>query len=314
MALAKRWVEEQTRDTISTLQCAEQHNAGRGFALVRFVTDSRRQVWLKAVGPSNLRELSVTRLLAVSSPAQLPAIIGERPEWNGWLMDDAGKTMRECNEPTALAAATSCLAAIQLATRTLVERLIDAGATDYRCNRLLPAIAPVTAFLIDAMRRQVSTRSQPLSETEVMEIGIGVRRACEEVEELQIPDTLLNNDLNSGNLLVTDDRCVITDWCEAGVGMPFVSFHDLCRMNSECSLEMREIYSRLWQDYLSSKQTKRALALAPLLSIFCKLHGRGDWLGTDTEMKPWFQSYARTLAREMHRSVREAFAPGAIQC
>src|SRR5258708_39113401 len=42
-----------------------------------------------------------------------------------------------------------------------------------------------------------------------------------------IPDTVVHNDLNRGNILVCENNCLFTDWCEVSIGNPFITFQHL---------------------------------------------------------------------------------------
>ena len=62
------------------------------------------------------------------------------------------------------------------------------------------------SFLIEAMHRQTSTKAVPLSAIRLLELGEILRDACSRQEELDIPDTLIHNDLNTGNILWDGER------------------------------------------------------------------------------------------------------------
>jgi aminoglycoside phosphotransferase (APT) family kinase protein len=129
------------------------------------------------------------------------------------------------------------------------------------------------------------------------------------MEALEIPDTLVHNDINSGNILFEGTHCVFTDWCEAGVGSPFFAFQYLCLLeahgNGDWAPSLRELYKQCWLDRLSASQIDQAFALTPLLAILAYLYGRGTWLHSPKRNDPHAESYARSLARHMDRAAQD---------
>jgi Ser/Thr protein kinase RdoA (MazF antagonist) len=131
------------------------------------------------------------------------------------------------------------------------------------------------------------------------------------MQELDIPDTLIHNDINSGNILFDGSRCVFIDWAEAFVGNPFLTFQQLYVQATKGSEEpqiephrLAKLYKRQWLDRLSEAKIDRALALAPLLAIASYLYGRGAWLHSPGPSTPTFESFARSLARHIDRAAQ----------
>jgi aminoglycoside phosphotransferase (APT) family kinase protein len=165
-------------------------------------------------------------------------------------------------------------------------------------------IDAVISFLIEAMARQTSTKADPLSTIRLLELGQFLDNACARQAELDLPDTLVHNDLNTGNILWDGKKCVFTDWCEAAIGNPFLSCERLCQLNlvhAEC---VRNAYRECWSERLSMERINEAIVLGPLLAVYACLYGRGDWLNNTREVRPNFESYARSLARHMDRAAR----------
>ena len=144
-----------------------------------------------------------------------------------------------------------------------------------------------------------------MSSARLKELGAILRDACFRLEALNIPDTLIHNDLNAGNILWDGVNYVFTDWSEAAVGNPFLSCERLCQLNPAHSESVRTGYRNLWAHLLKAETLDKAIALAPLLTIYAYLYGRGDWLGTRPGVRPEFDSYARSLARHMDRAAKD---------
>jgi thiamine kinase-like enzyme len=136
---------------------------------------------------------------------------------------------------------------------------------------------------------------------------------------LCIPSTLIHNDFNGGNILLSDSRCVFTDWAEAGIGNPFLTFQHLCAQISRDSNKadvwlplVRSAYKRIWRQWLTETQIDQAFALMPILAIVSYLYGRGTWLDSPRREDEHLQAYRRSLARYMDRAAHAPELLGAI--
>jgi hypothetical protein len=300
---AVAWVEEVTGKKIASKADAEQLNAGGGFALIRFGMDDGSGCWLKATGEPNQHECTLTALLSDLFPAGLPRLLAIKKEWNAWLTEQAGSPLPAIPTAEALAGAASGFATLQIQTLDFIDDLLAAGAFDQRAFVLRNHIEPVTGYLIDAMERQESTRVPALSRDRILELAKILKRACLSMESLGIPDTLIHNDLNRGNILSDQSRCVFIDWSEASIGNPFLACERLCQVNREHRLEVQSIFRRLWAERIDAASIDQALVLAPLLAIYAYLCGRGNWPRAG-DVRLHVDSYARSLARHMDRAAQ----------
>jgi hypothetical protein len=301
---AINWVASVTGRRFSTENDVEQLNAGGGFVLLRLRTDDGRSYWLKATGVPNMHELSITSCLSGLYPDFLPKLVAIRNDWNAWLAEDAGKQLSDPPADAVFIRAVRSFASLQIQTIGTVDVLLAAGAFDQRIPVVRRHLDDVAAFLIDAMTRQTTAKVAPLSRHRVLELGEILGDALCQVEALGIPDMLIHNDLNLGNILSDGTNCVFTDWSEAAVGNPFLSFERFRLLNRDAEGELRRVYGEVWREYLSQASIDRACQLMPLLSIFACLYGRGDWLVDTGKITPQFESYARSLARHMDRAAK----------
>jgi aminoglycoside phosphotransferase (APT) family kinase protein len=160
------------------------------------------------------------------------------------------------------------------------------------------------------MERQVSSKVPRLSSSHLRDLGITIEDACSAMESLGIPDSLIHLDANPGNVLINGSRCAFTDWAEAGIGNPFLTFEVLSsalvrNANTQGSVDdLKVAYRESWVGALSTSQIERAFGLAPLLAIVAYLYGRGTWLRSERRNDPHVQSYSRGLARHMDRAAR----------
>jgi len=298
------WAASVTGRRFSAENDVEQLNAGGGFALLRLRADDGRSYWLKATGVPNLHELSITSCLSGLYPQFLPKLVAIRNDWNAWLTEDAGEPLSTPPADAVFIGFIRSFASLQIQTIGTVDVLLAAGAFDQRIPVLRHHLDDVVAFLIDAMARQTSAKVAPLSSHRVLELGEILGDALCQLEALAIPDALIHNDLNLGNILHDGTRCVFTDWSEAAVGNPFLSLERFRLLNRDAEGEPRRIYGEVWRKYLSEASVDRAYQLVPLLSIFSYLYGRGDWLKDTSKVTPQFERYARGLARHMDRAAQ----------
>jgi thiamine kinase-like enzyme len=302
---AMSWIESATGASFSSKRNIAQWNAGGGFALLSTCSDDGRRYWLKATGKPNLHEFSITRLLSKSYPDFLPKLVATNTEWNAWLMEDAGAPISDPPSAAELVPAARRMAKFQIQTTDHTVELLNTGAFDQRLSVLSDHIDAVVAYLIEAMARQTSTKAITLSRVRLLELGEILHQACSRLETRNIPDTLIHNDLNPGNILFNGTNCVFTDWSEAAVGNPLVVCERLCRLNPSHRESVQAAYRQCWKNQLSNQTIEEALVWMPLLAIYAYLYGRGDWLARTEVTSPRSESSARSLARHMDRAARE---------
>lgn len=304
---ARSWIQESVPGGSDLFSGdVRQINACGGFALVHFGTREGCGYWLKATGPPNTHEYTVTTALSRTLPEFLPSIVAARRDWNAWVMEDCGQSLRRKFVGVAFEIAVRALASLQLQTTSLTDVLLESGCRDQRIKVFLDHLDEITDYLDEAMRHQMSTKAPRLGRNELRQLNICLRGACSEMQDLQVPDALLHGDMNPGNILFDGARCVFIDWSEAYVGNPLLAFEGLAahltvtHRTATWVQRLRELYKQKWQSVLSAACLERAFALTPLLAIAMSLLGRGDWLQSSRRADPAFQAYARSLARKMY--------------
>jgi len=303
---AAQWITDETGFMVLPF-AIEQHNANGSFALAQFKVENGPAFWLKATGEPNQHEFPITGTLAKLCPRFTPRVISMRKDWNAWLMADAGDPIKEDCSPDLLGVVARSVADLQIGTIPHINELLSAGVADQRIPVLQSEISEIVVFLEEAMATQVSKKVAPLSRSRLREIGLMLEDACSRVAALDVPNTLLHNDLNRTNILVRDHECSLIDWAEACVGIPFISLEQLLLMAGEehAAIDQRHIseaYKQSWMEAVDEWKMDTALALMPLLAPYAHLYGRGDWVRTSHRNHPRVQSYARTLARHMDRA------------
>ncbi|AXC15554.1 hypothetical protein ACPOL_6320 [Acidisarcina polymorpha] len=288
-----------------------QLNAGGGFALARVGTTNGSAFWLKAVGPPNEHEFGITKALAECLPSYLPSIVAMRDEWNAWITEDAGHPLSETFTLPSVRRVVATLANLQIDSIEHRDALRAAGCIDISIPVLKAHLREIREYLEETMARQTSRKVAPLGTFRLRELEQILREACSRMQELCIPDALLHNDINAGNILLSDSRCFFIDWAEGQIGNPFLTFQHICAQilrevqDADTWLPaVKRSYREPWLTCLSESQIEQAYALMPILAIASYLYGRGSWLCSSDRDNPHFQAHARSLARYIDRAAR----------
>jgi hypothetical protein len=305
------WVHEVTNACEITLTGETvQFNAGRGFCLIRLATASGAGYWLKATGEPNTREFGITTFLAEVCPQYLPRVIAAREDWNAWLMEEHGSSMLYSESLEDFRRAVHTMADLQKIFIGRSDTLFSVCCGDHRNETLHSRIAELIEYLDEAMVLQTSIKAPRLSSSRLKTLGTVLQHVCSLQQQLEIPDSLMHSDINLGSVLYDGSRYVFTDWCEANIGNPFITFEQMCvravRKSTEPELwarALRDEYKACWIDLLTERQIDQSLQLAPLLSILSALHERGNWLASPIRYDSQRLSYARSLARHIDRVV-----------
>jgi hypothetical protein len=311
---AEHWIEQCVTHGHDLLNNeVYQLNASGGFALVHFGAHRGRGYWLKATGSPNEHEFEITLALAHSLPHFLPPIIGSRKDWNAWVMEDGGISLRNDSSLAAMERAVTALGACQIQSISQLEFLQDAGCHNQRLTHLLQHLDPMIDYLEEAMGHQVSTIVPRLDPAQLRHLAEVLRCACEQMLEAEIPDTLVHGDINPGNVLLEGEKCVFIDWAEAYIGNPLLTFErlmvHLAKVSEDAAMwvpQLKKIYKRQWQDRLSVPAIDRAFAVAPLLAVATYLYGTGSWVRSSRRNELAFQKHARSLARHMYRAAQQS--------
>jgi hypothetical protein len=283
-------------------------NAGGEFCLIRFSTVSDSAVWLKAVGTSNVHEFGITAFLANTCSQYLPPIFAMREDWRAWIMDEVKPPLCSARSLADFERDAQKLARLQIELSDKSAELLSVHCGDHRIPVLDSHVDELISYLDEVMHLQTSTKVERVPLTRLERIRTLLHHACVALEELEIPDSLMHGDFNSGSVLSDGRDSVFTDWSEAYVGNPFITLEQFClrvARHSERSFSwipaLKSTYRSCWTELLSDREIDKAFRLVPLISILSSLYGRGDWLSSPRRHDPFFQGYARSLARYMDR-------------
>jgi len=285
-----------------------QLNASPSFSLIRLET-SGPAMWFKAVGEPNRREFPITLKLAQSFPKYLPAILGVRPDWNGWLSAEAaGTNLVETREITCWERAATALAKLQIESMGQGEAILDSGTRDLRADLLSASVDPFLDNIAQIMEGQTKVPPPILSREELDLLAVRIQDSLTLLSELGISDALGHLDLNPGNLIVSADGCLFLDWAEAYWGHPFFTFEYLLEhfrstvgANVVDEARLARSYIAPWEHLFPADLLHEALALAPLAAAFAYAAGADGWRDSKRLQDPKAVGYFRSLARRMNR-------------
>jgi len=305
------WVCSTIDKPLSAVEGLVQYHANGRFSLVRILMRDHMAYWFKATSDPNFHECAVTASLATLCPDSLPHVIAVQHAWNAWLSNDGGSSIEYTPIGVHLEDATIALANMQKRTIGLSSTLFAAGVMDQRISQIRASIPELVEYLEEAMSQQTSSKAVALSRRSLCQIGYALRKTCERLQTLDLPDAIIHADLNGGNILFDGFQCRFVDWSEAYIGFPFVSFEYLVRLIPQDAPGstrtcVKDVYRRAWQDTIDTSVIEEAFALAPLMAVASTLYGRGHWLHSSARHDVVRQRYSRSLARRMDRMVAVA--------
>jgi hypothetical protein len=292
---AQQWIRDSVGDgSVEFTDDIRQLNASGTFALVRFATQSGRAYWLKATGEPNRHELTITTTLSRLFPRYLPTLTATREDWNAWVTEEAGTSLRSSLSLPNCERAIVRLAELQLQSIGSIDPLREAGCPNLDMPVLANHLDEIFDSLKTAMEQQTSTRVPRLSVSRLDELQQLLFEACAEMRDLDIPDTLVHRDINPGNVILGEE-CTFIDWAEAAIGNPLLCCEQFLAHMERFGEEAQDwrsslvkAYKQQWRDLLKEEQLDIARTLAPPLAIGSCLYGRGTWLTLPDRHVPEF--------------------------
>jgi hypothetical protein len=286
-----------------------QLNAGANHALVRLGRKAEPPLWLKAVVDPSDREFVITKSLALLAPEYLPQIVASREGWKAWCMKDAGRPLLESFGVDSCSRTVHRLAELQIASIDHAHALLATGCRDLRYTALRDRIPQMMELAQEAMEYQSSGFAPRLGVSRFRRLSTRLEDACVEMADLNIPDTLMHGDISLDNILVGGQGCVFTDWAQALIGNPFVTFERLCSQIIQDTRaqswlpRLADMYRAGWRSILSEEQINRALYLARTVTAAVDLLTQCETLRQNRAHEFQIHSGLRAMARRLDRAV-----------
>lgn len=298
----------------------KQLNASSNSTLIRLETDKGLAVWFKAVADPEMTEYRVTAALRELFPDYLPTLLGMHDVWQAWLMEDGGRPLdaMENARPRLFEEVAHHLAELQKASISTTASLLDQGCADLRISSLRARMPAIMVALEEAVEVSDYGKHSYLRKARIRALQQTFQEAADQLDASGVPDTLIHTDISTENILIADGTCIFTDWAQAAIGNPIANFEQLriqvAQHHNAPAIHDRLLsaYMRTWSSQLNASQIRRAFMATPPVAIAMYLDTRRDWLSPEKLREPQFVRYARGMARQMDRAVREYEAREAL--
>lgn len=172
--------------------------------------------YLKAASPLFPREAAMTALLEAHVPGLTPKVIAVESD-RGWLLmaDHGGRALGDGAEST-WAAGMAAHARIQAAWAPYLAEARAIGVP----NRTLADLAR-SAVAIAEDDERMARLDQDMRDRYRQAVPRLVD-ACARLAAFGIADGLVHGDLHPDNVALTEDGCLVFDWSDLAIGMPFI--------------------------------------------------------------------------------------------
>ncbi|GAA3673355.1 hypothetical protein GCM10022237_36270 [Nocardioides ginsengisoli] len=293
--------------------------AQRPWSTVWRVDAARGTSYVKQNCPGQAHEARLMTELARLAPSYLVPVVAADPDHDLLLTGDVGAPLAE--RPGAVDVATWCRIARSGAE---LQRLVAPYADRLALTRLLPADA--TTYVADAVGR---LGALPPGDPRRLDPGVArrledllplVERWSDEVDELDLPITLLHNDLHPPNVVLTDTGPRFLDFADALLGEPLggltvpltVARRDLgLRIDDPQLWRIADTALEVWSDVVPLPALRRALPAALQLGRLAKVEAWRRCVATMTppEREQYGAAPADRLARLLECAPVGALAP-----
>ena len=304
----RAWIREQlgTRGLMLTGR-QQQFNSGPFFSLMRFETVGDSSVWFKAVGEPNLREYSITVRLAQDYPRYFPKLLGNHPQWHGWLTAETSLPLLEnANNIENWKNAVEALADLQVELVDRERYLLQLGCLDWRIEQITSRIDSFLIAMEEIMHLQPKTPPPILSKCELDELGGALKSACQRLQVLGIPNTYIHGDFGPQNILSSGGQCLFIDLAESGVGQPCLtvqylldwlhgSHPDLDAAHSD----LRCAYAARWRSLVTEREMMEAFKSVPLVTLLWHALSCYGCQAAEAHLNKDSAKYMRSLVRRM---------------
>ncbi|EKD69998.1 MAG: hypothetical protein ACD_46C00681G0002, partial [uncultured bacterium] len=185
-------------------------------------------IYLKQTPPSIFMESKIIQLLANQLHASVPIVIAINDDLHCFLMEDAGITLRKYLktefQPNFMQRAIREYTTIQRSTEKHIPSFLALDVPDWRLNQL--------PNLYDQLTNQVEVlKAEGMADGELKtlyNLSRKVSEQCELLAQYQIPETLVQPDFNTNNILFNpiSKKMTLIDLGEISISHPFFSLHN----------------------------------------------------------------------------------------
>ncbi|HYF97743.1 MAG TPA: phosphotransferase [Coxiellaceae bacterium] len=188
----------------------------------------KEDVYLKQTPPSLFLESKILKLLSDQFHVSVPIIIADNDELHCFLMKDAGQSLRKYlkNEfqLNLLQKAIMQYTAIQRAVENHIEAFLMLGVPDWRLSKL-PHLYKQLINQAELLKAEGLTNKELKL---LRHLSAKLSEQCESLSQYQIPETLVQPDFHTNNILIDPNTNKITfiDMGEIVITHPFFSLYN----------------------------------------------------------------------------------------
>lgn len=250
------WAKNQLNSLGYSLKGSPEMLLETPWSYVFKISTSKGDIYLKQMPPAISMEAKVTQLFSKKFHASVPEVIATNDELSCFLMNDAGLNLRKYLKtefkPELLVRAIQEYTAMQRSTENNVEDFIALGIPDWRLNKipeLYEKLINDIAFL----------KSENITDEEIPKLQAytsKVLKHCESISQSGIPETIVQYDFNTNNVLYNPSTQKLTsiDLGEIVISHPFLSLGNFlvqC-VKHEAINEHDPLYQKLYDTCLEN--------------------------------------------------------------
>jgi Phosphotransferase enzyme family len=231
--------------------------------------------YLKGVRRRLASEQPLTCALARWQPNCLPEIVAADNSRLWWLMRDIeGQRLDNIPDVRRWEEALRNYAELQINCAERIQELLILGCPDYR----LPALAGQIDWLFTTAAELKAAYSCAVNDNglDYHALAFRLKELCSRLADYGLPSSIGHGDLNTGNIIITDERCVYIDWATGYVGHPFLSAAGFPEYAAHKRPELKEERSRLrqaylepWSAFLGMDDLQKAYQISKPLALLC---------------------------------------------
>lgn len=274
------WIQEQLQQLHYTVTGDIKQVYISPTSCVLSVATTSGDIYFKACAPLFQYEPRLTRTISQLLPTYSVRVLNVDDERSWFLMEDAGRTLRELTlEQRDLKRwqdAASLFAHFQIESIPHCAQLKAAGCPDRtlaRIPELFDALLSDTSALMVDQKDGVP--GDEMAQLHAFKPQLSA--LCDELMSYDIPETLHHDDLTSNNIALNERGYLFFDWAESAITHPFYSLFILLRAGkfifefSEDELKsIRDSYLSQWVAYQPMEHLQRAFEVAQRLAILCR--------------------------------------------
>ena len=148
-------------------------------------------------------------------------------------------------------------------------------------------------------------RLPQLARRELEDLREATEEACDHLDAIGMPDTLIHNDLQLENVIPSMTRCYFIDWDQAGIGNPFLALEQLRVQLPESETgSLVSGYRSRWARVLRPEAMDAGLALIAPIAIAVQLCSYMASLRVDATLRTLELRHLRSLTRQLHRALQ----------